>query len=188
MNLKKIAPWNWFKHEQQEGNEAHHLPARRDAGLQHGAISGRPLADLQRQVDRLFDDFGRSRSLNSGPGFDSLFTSGGAFQPSIDVSESERSYRINVEVPGVEKDDLHVELEDDCLVLFGEKKCEHEDTAENYSRIERSYGSFRRVLNLPPDAVPGDIKAKFRNGILTLTMPRNRALNPPAKAIEIEVV
>ncbi len=92
--------------------------------------------------------------------------------PSIDVSETRDKYTVTVELPGVDQDDLDVTLEDDVLIIRGEKKKESEDKDESYHRVERSYGSFTRSLRLPGKVDPEGIKAKFKKGILTLTVPK----------------
>lgn len=94
-------------------------------------------------------------------------------------------HSITVEVPGVDEKDVKVEVADNTMIIKGEKKQEKEEKDKNYYRVERSYGSFQRVLSLPEDASQDDIKATFKNGILTIKMPRKSL--PKSKVRQIEV-
>jgi HSP20 family protein len=96
----------------------------------------------------------------------------GDLWPTLDVTESRENYTVTVELPGVDKKDLDVTIEDDVLIVRGEKKKESEEKDESYHRVERSYGSFSRSLRLPGKVDPENIKAKFKKGVLTLTVPK----------------
>jgi len=174
MKLKNIAPWNWFKHE--EAEEPRRLPARYE-----GADSAHPLGSLHRELDRIFDDWWERGGFSPR----SFLGTDGFLRPTVDISESDDRYTIRVEVPGVEKNDVKVDVQDDRLIVRGEKKREHEDKDENYHRVEQSYGSFQRVLTLPPDADPEDVKAKCRNGVLTLTVKRTEEPSSSGRRIEV---
>ncbi len=170
MNLQKLSPWNWFKREEQESGSGELLPARG---------GGDPLSRMHREMDRLFEDFfgAFDKPSDRHPGL--------MLRPSIDIAESKKAYRISVEVPGVDEEDIDLTLDGDALVISGEKRQESEDDEDGYHRVERSYGSFRRVLTLPTDADPDGISAKFRKGVLMIEIPRTREGNGGRKRIEI---
>lgn len=96
------------------------------------------------------------------------------FVPSLNVSETENEYKVTAELPGLEEKDFDVTIEDNILRLKGEKKMESENKEEHYHRYESSYGSFERVLRLP-EAINADAsKAAFKNGVLTLSIPKDK--------------
>jgi HSP20 family protein len=185
VDIKKLAPWNWFKKEEEEGRA--HVPVHYQGGdPAWGSLA--PFFELHREMDRMFDRFLR------GFGFPSLFSegllaplhdSGGLLKPRVDIGASDNEYTISVEVPGVSEDDIRVEVADNTLTVTGEKRQEKEEKRRDYYRIERSYGTFRRVLSLPDDAVQDDIKAAFANGVLTITVPRKAAAGKKTREIEI---
>ncbi len=155
MNLRKFSPWNWFRREQQEHGEL--MPAGRP---QH------PVERMHREIDRMFEGFPGMRDFSAGLGESAML------RPSVDISESKKAYRISVEVPGVEESDLDLTVEGHDLVISGEKRREAEDEEDGVHRIERSYGSFRRILSLPADADPDGINARFGKGVLKIKVPR----------------
>lgn len=107
-----------------------------------------------------------------------------AFVPALDISENDSHYTITVEIPGVRKDDVQVELRDDMLVIQGEKKSEREEKKERGRHVERSYGSFSRAFTLPSDADAERLEASFKEGVLTVRIPRREALKPKQIAIK----
>ena len=91
--------------------------------------------------------------------------------PHVDVSETDRELKICAELPGVSEKDVEVRLEDDVLVIRGEKKFERKDEKESYHFMERSYGTFQRSIRIPFQVNPDEVKADFHNGVLTVTLP-----------------
>lgn len=183
MNLEKLAPWNWFKKEEEEDRGS--VPIRRAATeASAGGYGGltRPLHD---EIDRVFDSFFRGFGF---PGFGGgLATSPSSWlRPSLDLSASEKEYTVTVELPGVDKDDVEVELSGNSLLIKGEKKHEQEESKKDFYRLERSYGAFQRTLSLPEDADRDNIDAKFRRGVMTLTIPRRAAAPANRRVIEIQ--
>ncbi len=181
IDLKKWAPWNWFKKEQ-ETQEARSLPVRKTDGPGSlTAASIDPLLQLHREMDRLFDEafrgFGLSWPRLAWPGVTPAWQ--GLLRPSLDIQETDKQYRISLEVPGVEEKDIQLTLEDDVLYIRGEKRQEEERKDAQYHRIERSYGSFQRALNLPADADQDAIKASFKNGVLTITIDKQATSTGP---------
>ena len=122
---------------------------------------------------RLLDDL--LREWPSGPR---------GFVPAVEVSENDSRYTLTVEVPGVKKDDVHVDLREGMLVIHGEKKSEREEKKERSRYIERSYGSFSRSFSLPADADPDRLEASFKDGVLTINVPRTQESKPRQIAIK----
>jgi HSP20 family protein len=93
---------------------------------------------------------------------------------------------VSVELPGVDENEIQIELVNDTLKIKGEKKQQKEEKERNYYRMERSYGSFQRTLSLPEDADQDDIKAVYKNGVMNITIPRKAASKTETKQIEIK--
>lgn len=165
-NLKKLAPWNWFRKEQQRQAE---LATSASARARSSAVAAHPLIELQREVDRLFESVLGGSGLSGWAGMP-MPAVDGWLKPVLDIEETERTYRITLEIPGVEKDDVEILVDGDLLTIRGEKRQEKRSDEGDFHRIERSYGAFRRELNLPDDADPDSIEASFRNGVLTITI------------------
>ena len=140
--------------------------------------AGNPFGFLHREIDRLFDDFTRGLDVG-GQGQVNLV-------PSIDVSETDKEIAITAEMPGLERKDVEISVEDDVLTIRGEKKVESEqdDKNKNYHLSERSYGVFYRVLQLPPGVDPSKIEATMSNGVLKITIPKPARSEP--KKIEVK--
>ncbi len=177
MNLEKLKPWNWFKHEE-DGNGGSQIPVSRErsAGQPTGKGPG-SLMSLHREMDRWFEDAFRSFGM---PAFEpkTLTDAGlpGFFRPQIDVSGDDNCYEISLDVPGLSESDLTLEVKDDVLTIRGQKEERSEDKDKHYYRIERSYGSFQRTLALPDDANADEIKASLDKGVLKLEIPRRPAV------------
>lgn len=107
----------------------------------------------------------------------------GDWMPSVDIEESEKLYMIRAELPGVEKKDIHVNVENNVLTIRGEKQIRTEDTKKH--RIESSYGSFIRSFTLPTTVVADNIEAKFLNGILNLNIPKATKDEKPEFEVKI---
>ena len=103
-------------------------------------------------------------------------------KPALDIQETDKQYKISLEVPGVEEKDIQITLDNDVLLVRGEKRQEQETKDGGFHRVERSYGSFQRALNLPADANQDTIKAAFKNGVLTITMEKREASAPSRAA------
>ncbi|MEJ2716091.1 MAG: Hsp20/alpha crystallin family protein [Deltaproteobacteria bacterium] len=91
--------------------------------------------------------------------------------PKVDVSRDDGHYMLTAEFPGMDKDEIHVDVKDGVLTLSGEKKREFEEEKEGYHYSERSYGSFSRSFCLPPEAQEEEIQAKLEKGVLTISIP-----------------
>jgi HSP20 family protein len=104
--------------------------------------------------------------------------------PAFDVSETEEALIVKAELPGIEVKDIDITLTDGLLTIKGEKKRETEDTRENYHRIERRYGSFSRTLNLRQEVKAEAIEASYKDGVLTVSLPKGEEHQP--KRIEVK--
>jgi len=140
-----------------------------------------PLRDLmttQRGFDRLFKE---AFTPFFGEGEPSTRT----WAPPVDIYENENDIVLKAELPGIDPKDVEVRVEDNTLYLKGERKFEKEVKDESYHRIERSYGSFARSFSLPNSINAEKVKAEFKDGLLTLTLPKREEAKP--KTIRIDV-
>jgi HSP20 family protein len=127
-------------------------------------------------MDRLFDDFFSNFGLTPfNEGWREFSEGWREFSPSVDISENDKEIKVSAELPGLDDDDIQVTLDRDLLTISGEKKEEKEDKRQNYYRLERSYGSFRRSLRLPAEVEADKIEATFKNGVLKITLPKTAA-------------
>ena len=101
-----------------------------------------------------------------------------AWMPTVDISETENGYEIRAELPGVSEDDVNVSVTDNVLTVKGEKRQEEETEGKNYHRVERRYGSFQRSFTLPRHIEIDAIKAEFKDGVLTLGIPKAEVAKP----------
>ena len=133
-----------------------------------------PFMALHREMNRLFDDVFRGKSLTTFGEGESAGAISNFINAHMNVSETENEFRITTELPGVTEKDIDVRLEDDVLTIQGEKKIEQSQGGEkeNFHFVERSYGNFQRSLRLPAAVDPEQVKADFRNGVLTVTLPK----------------
>ena len=177
MELKNLlTPWNWFKKEEERSPSVRH---------QNGGLStDHPLGRLHREIDNLFDQAFQGLPW-SGLGKEQGGLWKGMLSPHLDIEENSTHYTVTVEVPGVEEKDINLTLTDGTLTIRGEKRHEQEDTNRHYHRVERTYGSFQRVLSLPTDVNQQTVEAKFKNGILRITMAKDPHAHPAARNIPI---
>lgn len=140
-----------------------------------------PFALLRREMDSLFDNFFR--------GFDMEPFEGrlGAFSPRIDVTENDKEIKISAELPGMDEKDIDVSLQNDLLTIRGEKKEEKEEKKKDYYSMERSYGSFCRTIPLPIEVETDKIDAKFKKGVLSITLPKTAKALAETKKIAVKV-
>jgi HSP20 family protein len=108
------------------------------------------------------------------------------FSPRSDAASADGGYEINVELPGVSRDDIDIELHDGVMTVRGEKKSERKEEGEGYFFSERQYGRFQRTFRLPADAAEEGIGAEFRDGVLRITVPRQAPEQPKAKKISVK--
>lgn len=146
-------------------------------------IRGNDLVSLQRDMNSLFDDFFGGFELTPWQrGEDRLM----AFSPRVDVAETEREVKITAELPGLDEKHVEVTLDENTVTLKGEKKEEHEDSTASSYHVERSYGSFHRVIPLPVSIRADEAKATFKKGVLTVVLPKAEAEKARSKKVEIK--
>ena len=105
--------------------------------------------------------------------------------PLVDISEDDKEYLINAELPGVKKEDVKVTAEEGTLTIMGERKFEKEVKGRRFHRIERAYGSFGRSFSLPDDANPSRVSAEFKDGVLTVHLVKDEKAKP--QQVEVKV-
>ena len=128
-----------------------------------------PFAAMQQQMNRMFDGFFQGTGLEPFGAFQEGWD---AFSPRVDVVETEKEIKVSVELPGMEEKDIDVALAQRSLTISGEKRHEKREKGHNYVRSERSYGSFKRSISLSSEVDAGKADAAFRNGVLTVMLPR----------------
>jgi HSP20 family protein len=145
-----------------------------------------PFHALRKQFDDLFD------AWTGNAGDLAPLTGSGVFAPRIDVSETDKELAITAELPGLEEKDVEVKLSGDQLTIKGEKRSETEDEKDEkgryYHRIERTYGAFQRSLTLPFEAEASKVVATFKNGVLTVTLPKPADVQKASRTIEVRKV
>ena len=129
-----------------------------------------PFVNLQRELDRWFD--GTAHSPGNGA------TCEAAWAPALEVREEANAYTVQAEVPGVRKEDLQLSLHDDVLTLSGERKQEKEVKEGEVYRSERAYGRFQRTITLPKPVDSTKVSAAYKDGVLTITLPKTDAAKP----------
>ena len=107
------------------------------------------------------------------------------FAPRSDALMADANYQINLELPGVAADDIDISVQDGTILVHGEKRIDNVEQGENYFFSEREYGAFQRSFRLPVDAKPSDIVADYRNGVLTITIPKMTAKAADSRKINI---
>ena len=157
--------------------------AKEDTQLQRGGQENRGLARREEfstpfsfmrrfgeEMDRLFDNFAFGRS-SASPSFGTL--SGQVFDwvPQTEMFERDNQLIIRADLPGLTKDDVNVDIENNRVTIRGERRSEHKEEEKGYYRTERSYGSFYRSLPLPEGVDADKAAANFNNGVLEITMP-----------------
>lgn len=136
----------------------------------------RSTSSLQEQVNRLFE------GTFSRKGDDSTLT---AWAPAVDVYETENELVIKADLPDISEKDLDVRVENNMLTVRGERKFEQQVKEDSYLRMERAYGSFSRSFSLPNTVDTEAIQADYKNGVLTVTLPKRAESKP--KQVKINV-
>ncbi len=179
MNIKQLAPWNWFHKEQ---NESQQIPIKNQnlsqpvesLSLPLNTVAAREFTNLFNQLSQWFH-----------PSYSPTTSVSLPLSPNLDITESAEAYEIALEVPGTEKEDINISVLDDSLVIEGEKNQSEEEKRGNYHYIGRSYGSFRRVLALPVNISEKDIRANLKDGILTIAILKQGEIDANAHKVAI---
>lgn len=137
-------------------------------------------------IDDFFDKFTNSLPFMR-PSIGNMESTELSLNPKVDIVEDDKSYKLSAELPGLELNDINLDLSDGVLTLSGEKKTEKEETKEgNYHMMERSYGFFKRSFSLPPSVEEDKIKADFKKGVLNISMPKSEKAQQKQRKIEIK--
>jgi HSP20 family protein len=132
---------------------------------------------LQEQVNRLFE------SEYSGHSPESSVTT---WAPAVDIQETENELVLKADLPGLDEKDIDIRTENNTLTVRGERKFEKQVNEDNYLRVERSYGSFSRSFTLPNTINTGAIRAEYKNGVLTVQMPKRAESKPKQVKVNVE--
>ena len=155
-------------------------------------VGWRPLESLQRDIDRLFEDFDRgawrfplSRAM---AGFEPMWQAGMSWgaAPAVDIVEKDGAYEIAAELPGIDEKNVELTVSDGILSIKGEKSEEKEEKQKGYYLSERQYGSFQRSFALPENVEADKIDASFKSGVLTVILPKKAEALKPEKKIAIK--
>ena len=150
--MRDLIPWN-------RGRDV----TTRRPGLEH------PLMTFQRDLDRMFEDLWQGFDL---PVLGRFERERGMITPRLDLHETHTDIVLTAELPGMEEKDVEVVLGDNILTIKGEKKAEHEEKEKGYAFSERSFGSFERRIPIDAEIVSDKVDATFKNGVLTVTLPK----------------
>jgi HSP20 family protein len=136
------------------------------------------LVSLQERMNKLFEE-SMARSTSSGQE-----PMAGAWSPAVDILEEKDEIVLKAELPGVALEDVDLQIKDDVLILRGERRFEQETKKENYHRVERAYGTFARSFQLPSIVDRSNIKAKLKDGVLEVKLPKTQKRESRSIAIE----
>ena len=165
LTIRDLVPWS-----------RRHLAPTGRGGAEH------PMLALQHDMERLFDDFWRGFDMPMA-GWTERELPG--VMPRIDVREDDAHIVVTAEVPGMDEKDVEIMLGDDALTIRGVKKAEHEGEEHGIRRMERSYGAFRRTLAIDAPILADKVEATFKNGVLTVTLPKDPDAQPRLRRIPV---
>lgn len=138
---------------------------------------------FERRIETLFDHvFGPSLVTYIVP------ESRGVFSPRIDIKETKKNFKIVSELPGLDSNDIDVSVHDGLLTISGEKKVEKEETEGDYHHVERSFGCFSRSISVPDTVDVDKVKSVYKNGVLTITLPKTEKVIEESKKIPVTTV
>jgi len=142
-----------------------------------------PVIDLRNQIDQLFDDFS---TFNFPPTSDVRMSEDMMLSPKTDVTETDKSYQLHLEMPGITKEQLNIDLSGDVLTVKGEKKMEKENKGKDFHYVERRYGMYHRAFTLPNHVDKNAISAGFDNGVLMIEIPKIKEIVSNSRKIAIQ--
>jgi HSP20 family protein len=152
----------------------------------------RPFESLHREIDRLFEDFGRDlwrtpfrRSYFDMEPFWRRELSWSA-TPSVDIAEKDKAYEVTAELPGMDEKDIEVKVVNGVLTIKGEKQEEKEEKKKDYYLQERRFGSFERSFRVPEGVDADKIEAAFKKGVLTVSLPKTAEAQKAEKKITVK--
>lgn len=167
MQIKDLIPWGRDKE---------------NSAASESAQSGNPLVSLQRDINHVFENFWQKVE----DGWNGRDTMVGMFGPSTDVTDTDNSVNVSIELPGMTEKDIDISLSGNAMTIRGEKKIEHEEERKGVYMSERHYGSFYRTVPLPAGVDPEKAEAKFKNGVLTVILPKTEEALANIKRIPVK--
>jgi HSP20 family protein len=136
------------------------------------------LLDMRCEMDQLFGSF-----FGGTPA--TMAAAEGVWAPAVDIHETKDGFVVEAELPGMKQDDIQITIVEDTLTLKGERKSEREVREEGYTRVERAYGTFQRALALPSVVDSTKVRAKYKDGVLTIELPKKEEARP--REIKVQV-
>lgn len=165
--MRYVIPWRWGNRGVSTGREA----------------EGYPVDAFQREMNRLFEDFFKGFGVR--PAAEDMGSLVG-FSPQVNMTEDEKSIQVSAELPGLDEKDIEISLTKDSLTIKGEKKEEAEHKDRETYFMERSFGSFTRVIPIPKDVDTEKSEASFKKGVLTISLPKLEKETQTHKKIRIK--
>jgi len=171
MTLREIVPWRWGGLRRWEPTEVPFGGFRRQ------------MESLHKEMDRLFDE------LTSEPARRAFFPQAlerDLVIPQIDEVEDDKAFHVSIELPGMDEEDIDITLAGRVLTIRGEKKEDEKEEGKEFYRRERTYGAFRRTLELPGEVDETKIEASFKKGVLTIELPKTAEAQEKIKHIAVK--
>ncbi len=139
----------------------------------------RDIVNLRNQMDALFNEMGLL------PRAAGQTEAAATWSPAVDIYETDKEIVLKAELPDIRQEDIRVSVDNNRLSITGERKLESEIKRENYHRIERSYGTFARTFTLPPTVDQDNIRAEYKQGVLTVSLPKREVAQGKNIAIQV---
>lgn len=162
---------------------------RNNVAVRRGDEQEHPIYSLQREMNRIFEDFFHTADFPTMGGASGLFPFStferSAASPRIDLQETDKELRVSAELPGMTDKDIDLSLTKEMLTISGEKKQETEQNVKGWHCAERSYGAFKRVIPLPCEVDPDRCTASFKDGVLTVSLSKTLQAQATLKSIPI---
>ena len=140
-------------------------------------VKWNPTRSLMTDFDRIFDSM-------FSPGWPRL-SAGQSWMLAVDVNETEKEFFLSADIPGLDKNDVSVDIHDGVITIKGERAIDNEKSTDGYRIRERQLGSFNRSFRLPDNVNEDKVAAKFKNGVLTVTLPKTKEILPEGRQIKI---
>ncbi len=160
------------------------LPVKRKDEMAVSRSIEHPFETLNRRMNDLFEGFFKDPATAGFPEL-GLSKNMGLVSPKFEVSETDNAFLVSAELPGMDEKDIELAVDQNALILKGEKKQEKEEKKKNYFYSERSYGHFHRTIPIPDGVDKSKVKAKFNKGVLSVVLPKNQKLKTERKKISI---
>jgi HSP20 family protein len=171
MTIRDVVPWKW-------------------GGLRRWRSEDEPLTGFRHQMDNLHREMDRLFESITGESFPSLVFpevfGRELLMPQIDETEDEKAFHVSVELPGMDEKDVDITLSDRRLTIRGEKRQDEKEEGKDYYRQERTYGAFRRTIDLPGEVDESKIEAAFKKGVLKIELPKTKEAQQKVRHIDVK--